>query len=575
MALINGALQIGRSAISVSQAALSVAGNNIANVATPSYSRQVAHLVPTQYTEVLPGKYTGTGVSLYNIQRQVDEALNSRIRTAVGDSASNMVQQQAMSRVEAAFNELTEEDLSSRLNAFFGSWSSLQSQPQDMASRNVVLQTGSSLVNFVRELRLELVSVQEDLDSQVSYQVSQADSLAREIADLNMQIASSEAGQSGSSAALRDQRDEVLKQLSELINISTHEIESGAVNVYIGNEPLIQYSDSRGLSYSETQDANGNLVAQVVFVDNSEAVSLTAGKLHGLITARDDQIGGAIENLDAWTSALIYEVNNLHSAGRSLDNFSSVTSARGVDDADASLADTALTELPWQVSNGAFNIHLYDSNGDIITTQQIKVNIGIDGNDTTLTSLASEIDSISGITAYVDGANQLHIEATSSGDTFAFSSSSDSDSVTNVLSVLGINTFFDGDDAVDIAIKSDLLGEPRRIVAGANGLPGDGTVAGQIAQLASVGVSSLNGVSLSENFTSLVGQIATDTRRAQDNYKAADVVAQTLELERSGVSGVSIDEEAMKMMTYQRAFQGAARYVSLIDQLLDEVLSLV
>jgi flagellar hook-associated protein 1 FlgK len=138
MALINGALQIGRSAITASQAALSVTGNNMANAATEGYSRQAVHLKATQYTEVVPGRYTGTGVALYDISRMVDDALNGRIRTAHADSSSYLIQQQAMNRVEAAFNELTEEDLSSRLNGFYGAWSSLQREPQNIAARNVV-----------------------------------------------------------------------------------------------------------------------------------------------------------------------------------------------------------------------------------------------------------------------------------------------------------------------------------------------------------------------------------------------------------------------------------------------------
>ena len=67
MPLINGALQIGRSAIMASQAALSVVGNNLANAATPSYSRQRVSLMPTQFNEVSPGKYTGTGVTITEI----------------------------------------------------------------------------------------------------------------------------------------------------------------------------------------------------------------------------------------------------------------------------------------------------------------------------------------------------------------------------------------------------------------------------------------------------------------------------------------------------------------------------
>jgi len=571
MALINGALQIGRSAITASQGALAVTGNNIANAATPGYSRQSVHLAPTQYTEVSPGQYTGTGVALYDVRRQVDEALNGRIRTAVGDSASSLVQQQAMSRVEAAFNELTEQDLSTRLNAFFSAYSALQSEPDKITNREIVLQEGASLTNFIREVRLDLAGVQDDLDAQVTYYVDQANALADQIADLNGQVVVAEAGRAGSASALRDQREELLKQLSGLINIHTREVAGGSVNIFIGNEPLIQYSDNRGLSYNETEDANGNKLSQVIFSDNDEAVALTSGKIHGLITARDDQIGSAIGEFDDWTSALVLEVNELHSLGRGLEGFSSVSSAR-VSDPAASLATIADTGLPWQVTNGVFNIHVTDSSGHTVTTQ-IKVEVGIDSTDTTLTDLANALNAVGNITATVDGNNQLQIAGTDAATTFAFSAPTDLDDATNVLAVLGINTFFEGSNGTDIAVKSDL--DANHVAASANGLPGNGEVAGRIADLATTGVSSLNGVSLSDGFNSIVGGIATSSRAAQDNYISADVVVQTLEMERQSISGVSIDEEAINMIMFQRAFQGAARYISLIDQMLDEVMSLI
>ena len=573
MALINGAIQIGRSAITASQAALAVTGNNMANAATPSYSRQKVHLSPTQFTEIAPGIYTGTGVTLDDVRRQVDEALNGRIRTAAGDFASNLVLQQALTRVEATFNELTESDLSSRLNAFFQAWSSLQNQPQDIASRSVVIQEGTSLTNFIREGYDQLGNIRNDLDAQVRFQVAEADALAGQIADLNRQVVTAESGRAGSAAALRDQRDELLKQLGELINITTREVEGGSVNVFIGNDPLVQYTSSRGLSYVEKADADGNKLAQVVFTNNKQSIDLTSGKIYGLISARDDHVGAIMSDLDNWIATLVLEVNKIHSLGRPLDGFTSLTGAFQLADADASLADMSATGLPWQVSNGVFNLHVTDSAGHTVTTQ-IKVKISIDSNDTTLNDLAAALDAADNITATVDSTNRLRIQA-DAGFTFSFSAPDNYNDATNVLAVLGINTFFEGYNGTDVKVGTDLLSDPRRLAASANGLAGNGEIAGRIAQLATSGVASLNNVSLTDSFSSLVARLAADSRAAQDNFQAADVVLQTLEAERQSISGVSTDEEAINMIIFQRAFQGAARYVSLIDQMLDEVLSLV
>ena len=573
MALINGSLQIGRSAITASQAALAVTGNNMANAATPSYSRQRVYLAPIQYTEVIPGKYTGTGVALYDIRRQVDDALNSRIRTAVGDSASSLIQQQALSRVEATFNELTESDLSSRMNDFFQAWSALQNQPQDIASRSVVLQEGAGLANFIRETYSEMRSIQLDLDAQVRFQVDQADALASEIAVLNRQVVTAEAGNAGSAAALRDQRDDLLKQLSELVNITTREVDGGAVNVFIGNDPLIQYSDNRGLEYVERRDSNGVALAQVVFSDNQQAIELTSGKIHGLITARDDQLGGVIAQVDDWTKSMIFEVNQRHSLGRGLDGFTAVSSFYTTEDPAASLADADATELPWAVTNGVFNLHVTDSSGNTVTTQ-VNVSVGMDSSDTTLNDLAAALDAADNINAFVDTAGRLRINS-DSGFTFGFSGPENASDATNALAVLGINTFFEGTGGNDIRVRSELASSPRDVACSGNGLAGNGDIAADIAQLSTVGVESLNGLSLSDSFSALIGTIAADTKAAQDNYTAADVVLQTLESERQSISGVSIDEEAINMIIFQRAFQGASRYINLINQMLDEVISLV
>ena len=573
MPLINGALQIGRSGIMTSQAALAVTGNNMANAATPSYSRQSPHLAPTQYSEVLPGQFTGTGVTMIEIVRQVDDALNGRIRTALGDSASYQVQDQALARVEAAFNELTDSDLSTRVNAFFEAWSTLQNQPQETASRSVVLQEGTSLANAIGGLRGQMTSIQDDLDAQVRFQVSEADSLAAGVARLNQQIVSTEAGRSGSSAALRDQRDDLLKQLGQIINIRTNEMEGGAVNVYVGNDPLIQYSQSRGLSYRESTDENGSALAQVVFDDNDLEMSLSSGKLHGLITARDDHVGGVLADLDTWASGLIFEVNKLHSLGAALNGFTSMTSAFAVDDPAEALSDMDASGLEWQVTNGVFTVNVTDAGTGTTTSTQIKVDVGMGASDTTLTDLATALNAVSNMSASVNASNQLVITA-DSGFTFGFSAPDDSSNATNVLAALGVNTFFSGSNGNDMALRSDLVGHPRMLVASANGMAGNGQVAGAIAQLATSGVSSFSGVSIGDHLTSLVGSIGADAKAAQDNYTAADVVLQTLEAERQSISGVSIDEEAVNMIIFQRAFQGAAQFIGIIDEMLDEVIAL-
>jgi flagellar hook-associated protein 1 FlgK len=231
------------------------------------------------------------------------------------------------------------------------------------------------------------------------------------------------------------------------------------------------------------------------------------------------------------------------------------------------------TNLPWTVKNGTFEVKVKDTATGLVKTSTIAVQIGIDGSDTTLASLASDLDAVANLSASIDAGGHL-VLSSDANFTFSFSAPSSGDA-TDALAVLGINTYFTGKSAYDINVSSTLKSDQSKIGASATGEPINGAVAGAIAALGITEVDSMNGQSVSEFFTSMVGQIAAESKAAQDNYAAADVVVQTLESERQSISGVSLDEEAIHMIMFQRAFQGASRYVNVVDQMLDEILNLV
>ena len=344
--------------------------------------------------------------------------------------------------------------------------------------------------------------------------------------------------------------------------------------MFIGSDPLIQYSDSRGISFIEEADINGVVQARVAFSDNKQTLDTTSGKIHGLLQARDNRLGTLLSDLDSWTQSLILEVNQHHSLGQSQQGYAAITSFFAVDDPAAALPDAAASGLPWAVNNGVFNLHIYDSDGKVVRSEQIKVDAGQGAADTSLNALVAQINAQAPeVIASVDTSNRLHIQTASSAFTFGFSGPTNSADATNVLAVLGVNTYFQGSSGVDITVRQGL--DEAHVVAGADGQPTNGGIAGQIAQLSSSGVDSLNGLSLTGHFTAMIGRLATDSKAAQDNYVASDIVVQTLENERQSVSGVSLDEEAVNLMVFQRVLQGSSRYIGIIDQMMDEILSLV
>src|SRR5688572_13274385 len=261
---LTGALNIGRSALGVHQAALQVTGNNIANAGNADYTRQTASLTPARDQQLRPGVFVGQGVNLDSVRRQIDEALQTRLRGSFADSASADTLQQWYGRVESVFNELGEDDLSTRLSTFFTSWSNLANKPQDAGFQQVVLQEGESVAGWSSGLRGQLGSLQSDVDARLVGQAKDANNLAQQVADLNAEIVVNEGGTGGVANGLRDQRDAVLKQLSELMDVRTVPQDNGSLNVYVGSEPLIIGNDSRGVEVKQTT-VDGEVQTTVVF----------------------------------------------------------------------------------------------------------------------------------------------------------------------------------------------------------------------------------------------------------------------------------------------------------------------
>ncbi|MCS7034363.1 MAG: flagellar hook-associated protein FlgK, partial [Phycisphaerae bacterium] len=276
-----------------------------------------------------------------------------------------------------------------------------------------------------------------------------------------------------------------------------------------------------------------------------------------------------IASLDELAGGLIFELNRLHSAGQGLEGVGAVQSTFVVEDPDASLAskDAGLKFTP---SNGSFVVHVRNKQTGLTSSTLIQVDLdGLNGDDTTLSSLAAAIDAVDNISATTT-ANRLNISADSDAVEISFSQDS-----SGILAALGINTFFTGSDAGDIAVNTDLKARPSLLAAARNGEPGDNQTALAIARLESQPVASLHNSSLKDSYAAIVNGIASRAATAQSDADAANVIRETLLAQREAISGVSLDEEAVNLIRAQRAFQGAARVISSVDELLRTVLGMI
>ncbi|HEV2293622.1 MAG TPA: flagellar hook-associated protein FlgK [Tepidisphaeraceae bacterium] len=560
-------LNIGKSALATHQAAIQATGNNIANAGNADYTRQTAQTAPSRDHQIRPGVFVGTGVNLTGIQRHIDEALEGRIRGSISDNEGAATTEQWISRVESTLNELSEDDLSTQLSTFFNSWSNLANKPQDVGYRQVVVQNGEMVASSLKDLRGQLSSLRADVDGRLTAQVDDADRLAKQIAHLNREIVLSEGGSAGQANGLRDQRDAAMKQLSQLIDVRAVEQKNGTLNVYVGSDPLVINGDSRGLTIrNETID--GVVTPVVAYKHDNGNVRLTSGQI-GALTAVRQRIGGYVDKVDEISGNIIFELNKIHSAGQGIEGFAAVSATNVVTDSTVALNDDR-SGVPFKATNGSFVVHVKDKTTGLVTSTLIEVDLdGLNADDTTLDDLVARMDNIGGLSA-INASGLLKLSADSTGVELSFSQDS-----SGVLAALGVNSFYSGRDATDIALSPAIKGNPNLLAAAKNGEKGDNQTALAIAALESAKLPSLGGASLKERYQSFVNEIAIAAADAKTDAEASAVVKETLLAQREALSGVSLDEEAINLIRQQRAFQGASRLIAAVDELMQQILALV
>lgn len=564
---LTSALNIGKTALAVQQAALQVTGNNIANAGNADYTRQTASITSTKDREVRPGMFIGTGVDLSNISRQVDEALASRLRGAIADDSADTTSKEWLSRVESVFNELTDDDLSTKLSTFFKGWSDVANKPQDNALRQVVMQNGTSLASWLQDIRGQLGNLQQDLNDRMTSLASDANGLAQQIADLNGQIVTAEGGTGGVANGLRDRRDTVLKKLSELMDVKSIQQANGVMNVYVGSEPLVINADNRGVAMKQ-EVADGVITKSLSFARDGGTMNIAGGQIGGLTTVRSD-INSVVDQVDDLAGNLIFSLNKIHSSGQGVEGITLVTSTNAVDDSTAAI-NTADAGLPFTATNGSFVVHVKNKTTGQVSSTLIQIDLdGLNSDDTSLDSIATDLDAIEGIRASVSG-GKIRIEATSTNAELQFSQDS-----SGVLAALGVNTFFSGTNATNIAVNAALQGKPSLLAVAKNGEPADNQTALAIAQLETASISNLQNQTLKASYESIINQVAVKASSAETNASASRSVLETLQGQREALSGVSLDEEAINLMRQQRAFQGAARLVSAVDELMRTLLQMI
>jgi flagellar hook-associated protein 1 FlgK len=569
-----GSVQMAGNTLQAMQIGLQVVGNNISNANTPGYVRQQANFVPAGIQKQ-GNLILGLGVSVDSITQQVDKFVQARLVGAHGDSANASVQNQTYKDMETLLNELSDTtDLSSSLTGFFNSIHDLLGGSGSPATYNLAIGKGSALTQDINNLHGRVADIQNELNDRVDSDAVQINDLSEQIRQLNVKISSIEGGNTSASEAgsLRSQRQSAVDKLSQILGIQVQEQPSGGLNISVGGELLV-FEGQRSAVEVKSGSSNGVASDVIQFTNSHAAVNAGTGELQGLYTSRDQIVGSFLTKLDGFSKTLAFEFNKVYSQGQGQVGFEQLSSQQAVTDPTAALDASG---LPFTPQSGNFDLIVRTKSDDpgqaaLTKTTQIKIDLdGIDG-DTTLNDLAKQLNDVDGISATVTPAGKLQIKSDSPDIDFAFSGDT-----SGVLASLGINTFFTGSTAASLGVNNELKGidNASKFAVSAGGIGHDSENAVNLAGLLDQPLDSNGGTSISDQYTQIINQVTQGSAVASsvaDGYQAFE---SSLESQQQAVSGVSIDEEAVNMMTLQRIYQASAKYISTISDLLDELMKM-
>lgn len=665
---LDGLLDIGKSALSVAQQALTVAGHNVANVNTPGYSRQEAMVTERDPVGGNPGQ-VGTGVQVTQIRRIVDSFINKEITSSSAVLGQLTVSNDQLSQIQNLFSDSNNQGIGAQLNEFFKSLQDVAASPSDVTPRSVLLAKSSLLTSTISQVAGQLSDRRASVNDQVKQTIGEVNSLTSQIAELNGKIVSAEmTGQNAND--LRDQREQALNDLSQRIDISVIDGGNGALTVFVGRgQVVVENTVPRKLVAVESLD-NGGLVNVQYDMGNGRSVNISStisgGKLGGLLTIRDTTIPGLQSSFDKLSASLVNEVNQVHRQGYGLDGstgqdfFSPLTVTvhnKAANQGSATLASGAITAnslltmqdyeirfssaTAYSIVNkttGATIKGNYTS--DVVTAPTVDRPITIDATNNTLAitvdgtasgaitltsgsyatgaDLATELQTKINADATLTGAGRsVAVTYDTSTSRFIISSNSlASTSSVNITGglvqtsglITGISTSASGTytapgpqtftiDGMQVVLSgttaaSDVfslnsytdaarsiamsLTSANKVAASSTraGVPGNNDNLMALVALQTKSIAAIGNATLGDAYRVAATGVGVAAQSAETQLNAQTILNEQLESFRAQSSGVSIDEEMVNVLKYQRAFEAASRLISATDEMLQTLLSL-
>ncbi len=396
---------IGVSALTAYRLALDTTGHNIANVNTDGYSRQRVDFSAREPSYTRHG-YLGNGVEASDIQRQYDVFLANQMRGA--QSASSQLQAY-YDRASQLDQLVADEDLGIQpaIQNFFNALQDLSNNPSDVSARQVVLSEAETMVDRFHYFARQFDDLRAMTNDQVVANVNEINRLAEAIADINSTIVSTYG--SGGASDLLDKRDQLVNELSELVNVQVLEQSDGAYNIFIGKgQPLVMTDTAATLTTQPSSLDAQELEIAIDYAYGPQVITdqISGGALGGLLGFRDQILNPTQNRVGLVALGLASELNEQNRLGLDLDGL-----------AGSDLFALSSPQVLAEPGNGSSITVAYNDIGQLTASDYQLFYDGTDFilrnlNDGSTQTLAAGLNTVDGLDITVNAAGALP------GDTF-------------------------------------------------------------------------------------------------------------------------------------------------------------
>ena len=314
-------LNVGSRALQANQVALQTAGNNIANVNVPGYSRQrvVLETVPGQFSS---SGYVGQGVSVQTIQRNFSEFLTRQSTLAASTQSADATRSDKLRQLEGIFSG-GKEGLGASISDMMNAFSDVANAPTDMTARTVALTRIDETASRMRSASQQLDDLQTGVAQELAQKVTTINSLAKSIAAVNEQITRVQ-GSGQEPNDLLDRRDQLIKELNQYVQTTSVKADDGSVGLYIAGSQELVLGNVASTVAIVNDDFGDSRTSKLAVMRSGTPLTLDenmlgGGEVSGLLRFQNSDLNEGRNLLGRLTLATTTAMNDQHKLGLDLD----------------------------------------------------------------------------------------------------------------------------------------------------------------------------------------------------------------------------------------------------------------